>query len=122
MKRRTLKQKYADLADAYKCIRGNKKVKRQGTKDGSIATHPVIDIVFPKSEKIVLPMCLEWLRHHHIFCNRSNVGAGELGSSGYRGKLSVGQQKRMRDIRSNNGLYFVCHGVEELEYFMGDLI
>lgn len=151
MKHRTNKQKFADLADVYKCVKEGTKVKRQGTKDGSIATHPVVDIVFPKSEKIILSMCLEWLKHHHIFCKRSNVGAGEFGSSGYRvygivgsaditgllpngirleieckagkgGRLSKVQQKWMQNIRDNNGLYFVCHGVEELEYYMKGLV
>jgi len=28
----------------------------------------------------------------------------------------------MRKIRENNGLYFVVHGVEELEYYFKDLI
>ena len=151
MKRRTNKQKFADLADAYKCVKEGKKVKRLRTKDGSIATHPVMDIVFPKSEKIVLSMCLEWLKHHHIFCRRSNVGAGEFGTSGYRvygivgsaditgllpngirleveckagkgGRLSANQQKWMKNIRSNSGIYLVVHGVEELEHYFEELI
>lgn len=41
---------------------------------------------------------------------------------GKGGRLSVGQQKRMKEVRDNNALYFVCHGVEELEFFMREWI
>ena len=41
---------------------------------------------------------------------------------GSGGTLSVGQQKRMRDVRDNDSLYFVCHGAEELEHFMGEWV
>ena len=56
------------------------------------------------------------LRHHsgkrfEIECKR-----------GKGGRLSKGQQKRKRDVEYNNGLYFIVHGVEELEYFMGEWI
>lgn len=151
MKKRTRKQMYNDYADIIKAMKEDKPIKRTHAKDGSIATHPVIDIVFPKSEKIVLSMCLEWLKIKRIFCKRSNVGAGEFGSSGYRvygivgsaditgllpngirleieckagkgGRLSKAQQKWMRDIRNNNGLYFIVHDVEELEYYFKELI
>jgi len=50
-------------------------------------------------------------KHFEIECKR---GSG--------GKLSKGQQDRMKDVRNNNSLYFVCHGVEELEYFMGEWV
>lgn len=49
--------------------------------------------------------------HFEIECKR---GSG--------GRFTVGQQKRMRDVRNSGGLYFVVHGVEELEHFMGELI
>lgn len=151
MKRRTKAQKLKDCYDAFKCIREDKKVKREGTKDGSIATHPVIDIPITKPEKFVLADCLTWLRQHNILCNRNNVGAGEMGASGYYsygirgagdiigllktgqhfeieckrgngGRLSLEQQKRMKQIRENNGLYFVVHGLEELEHYFKGLI
>ena len=56
------------------------------------------------------------LRHHggkhfEIECKR---GSG--------GRLSIGQQQRRRSIRNNDSLYFVCHGVEEIEYYMGEWI
>lgn len=41
---------------------------------------------------------------------------------GSGGSLSAGQQKRMKDVRANSGLYFVVHGVEELEFLMGEYV
>lgn len=152
MKKRTRKQMYSDYADAIKAMKEDKPIKRAHAKDGSIATRPVIDIVFPKSEKIVLSMCLEWLKHHRVFCNRHDAGTfqnvrgqwatygikdsgdihGMVGPYGIHfeietkrgkgGRLSIGQQKRMRDIRNNNSLYFVVHDVSELIYYFKELI
>jgi len=150
MKRRTKDQKLKDYYDAFKCIREDRKVKREGTKDGSIATHPVVE-VFNHPEKVVLASCLTWLYARNIFCNRHDAGSfqnqhGQWGTYGIKGsgdiigllktgqhfeieckrgsggRLSAKQQKRMQQIRENNGLYFVVHGVEELEYYMRDLI
>lgn len=150
MKRRTNSQKFGDYADAYKAIREGKPVKRAHAKDGSIATHPVVPVE-DKSEKEVLADCFTWLRRHKILCNRNNVGAGAMGESGFYsygiknagdiigllptgrhleieckagkgGRLSLGQQKRMRNIRDNNGIYLVVHGIEELEYLMGEYL
>lgn len=50
-------------------------------------------------------------KHFEIECKR---GSG--------GRLSIGQQKRMKGVRDNDALYFVVHGVEELEHFMGEWI
>jgi len=50
-------------------------------------------------------------KHFEIECKR---GSG--------GKLSKGQQDRMRDVHYNDSLYFVVHGVEELEHYMGDRV
>lgn len=36
--------------------------------------------------------------------------------------LSEGQQKRMKNVRNSGGLYFVCHGVEELIFCMRGII
>lgn len=36
---------------------------------------------------------------------------------GTGGTWSAGQRKRMHQVRDNGGLYFVCHGVPELEYY-----
>lgn len=41
---------------------------------------------------------------------------------GSGGKLSIGQQQRMKDVRENGGLYFVCHGVKELKHYIGEWV
>ncbi len=145
MKKQTRKQKFGDLFTAYKCIKENKPMKRDGAKDGSVPTHSVVVVPeYPESE--VLKFCLDWLRKHRILCNRNNTGAGNVGTSGFYsygirgagdvvglnkrgvhfeiefkrgkgGRLSIGQQKRLKDIRKNNGIYLVIHGTEELEYY-----
>lgn len=147
MKRQTRKQIFADLADGIKAMREGTQPKRQRAKDGSIPTHPVVPV--PNlSEATVLKMCMAWLKKHRVCCNRNNVGAGCMGESGFYsygikdggdiigllpsgkhfeieckagkgGRLSMGQQERHRKIYANKGLYFVCHGVEELEYYLG---
>jgi len=153
MKRQTRKQKYNDLANVIGQIRRGEKVKRIGTKDGSIRTHPVVPVDSKKFEHEVLADCLSWLKKHHVFCNRHDAGTfqnerGQWGcygiinsgdihgmlknnwgkhfeietKRGSGGSLSVGQQKRMKDVRANDSLYFVCHGVEELEHFMGEWV
>jgi hypothetical protein len=50
-----------------------------------------------------------WGKHFEIECKR---GSG--------GRLSAGQQQRRKDVRANDSLYFVCHGVEELEHYLGE--
>ncbi len=150
MKKRTKFQKCNDLFDAFKAIREGKKVKRSGTKDGSIATHPTVPVL-DLTEAQVLKDCLQWLKAKGILCNRNNVGSGQIGESGYYsygiknagdivgllpsgkhfeieakhgkgGRLSLGQQKRMKDIRKNNGIYLVIHGVQELQYYFTEYI
>ena len=56
------------------------------------------------------------LRHHHgkHFEIETKRGSG--------GQLSMGQQKRMKNARENNALYFVVHGLEELEHYMGEWV
>ncbi len=49
----------------------------------------------------------DWGKHFEIEVKR-DIG----------GRLSIGQQKRMKKVHDNNGLYFVVHGIEELEYYM----
>lgn len=150
-KKRTKAEKFQDCFDAFKCVKAGKKVKRSMAKDGSIATHPVVEVRSPYPEKDVLHDCLVWLHRHRIFCNRHDVGAGDVSGAGYAtygikgagdiigllpdgthfeieckrgsgGRLSKGQQKRMKDIRANNGIYFVIHGVNELEYCFEGLV
>lgn len=150
MKRQTKFQKFNDLANAINQIRKGGKVKRIGAKDGSIRTHPVVPVDENKSEADVLADCLSWLKKHRVFHNRHDCGAGDFGygyatygiknsgdihgilkdgrhfeietKRGSGGTQSKGQQKRMRDVRDNGGLYFVVHGIEELEYYMRDYI
>ena len=144
-KKQTRAQKFNDLFNAFHQINAGEKVKRIGRKDGSIGTKPVVPCPYlPESD--VLQMCLIWLRNHRVFCSRNNVGAGTMGTSGFYSygiknggdiigllptgqhfeieckagdgsTLSAGQQKRMRNIRDNRGLYFVVHGVPELEFY-----
>ncbi|HDY89736.1 MAG TPA: hypothetical protein ENH82_16680 [bacterium] len=151
MKKQTRAQKCSDYADAFKCIKEGKPVKRLHSKDRSIPTHPIVEVRHPYPEKDVLHDCLVWLRREGILCDRNNVGAGQIGESGYYsygikdagdiigllqngqhfeieckrsggGRLSYGQQKRMKKIRENNGLYFVIHGIAELEYYFKDIV
>jgi len=152
MKRQTKLQKYNDLANAIGQIRRGEKVKRIGTKDGSIRTHAVVPVDPKKLEHEVLADCLSWLKKHHVMCNRHDAGTfqnerGQWGcygiinsgdihgmlkydgrhfeiecKRGSGGRLSKGQQDRMRDVEDNSGLYFIVHGIEELEYYFKDLI
>ena len=152
MKRRTIAEKKADMFTAYKAMRAGKKVKRSGAKDGSIPTHPKVEVDTSKPESVVLAECLSWLKRHRVFCNRHDCGAGNFGAGfasygikgsgdvhgilkrfggkhfeieckkGAGGKLSKSQQKRQRDVIANKGLYFVVHGEKELEYFMGEYV
>lgn len=154
MKRRQTKaQKFNDLANVIGQIRKGEKVKRIGTKDGSIRTHPIVPVNSKKLEHEVLADCLSWLKKHHVFCQRHDAGTfqndrkqwgcyGIINSGdihgmlknnwgkhfeieckrGSGGRFSVGQQKRMRDVRDNDGLYFVVHGVEELEFLMKEYV
>ncbi len=147
MKKRTRRQEYSDLADAVKAMREGRPVKRQGAKDGSIPTQSIVPV--PNLlESVVLKQCLAWLKERGILANRNNVGSSQMGESGFYsygikdagdivgllatgqhleievkrgsgGRLSEGQQKRMRDIRNNNGMYLVIHGIPELEYYLG---
>jgi len=145
MKRRSKADKIGDCFTAFKCIKEGRKVKRNGAKDGSIPTHPVVPVDETKSEAEVSKECMAWLKRHGVMCDRNNVGAGSMGTSGFHsygiknggdgiglfpngihfeiefkrgagGRLSKGQQKRMNDVRDNKGYYFIVHGVEELKY------
>ncbi len=121
---------------------------KPGRKDGGIPTKPVVpcpDI----SEAEVLKECLSWFRRRRIMCDRMNVGAGQLGMSGFRtygikgagdilgltqrgihfeievkrgkgGVWSVAQQNRKEKIEATDeGIYLIVHGMVELEYYNG---
>ena len=127
-------------------------MKRSTYKDGSIPTKPVVPVDDRKLERDVKADCLGWLKIHRVFCNPHGCGSflNEYGQRrmygiknsgdihgmlrydgrhfeieckrGSGGRLSPGQQKRMKDVEENSGLYFVCHGVQELAYFMRDYV
>jgi len=146
-KQRTKFQKYNDLYDAFKCAQQGIPLKRSRAKDGSISTRPIVEVE-PVPEREVLIRCLAWLKKRRILCWRHDCGTfknerGKWGTygmkyagdiigllpdgchfeietkSGKGGRLSEGQQKRMRDIIQRNGVYLVIHGVDELEYHFG---
>ena len=117
---------------------------KPGRKDGGIPTKPLVpcpDVL----ENTVLKEVLSWLRRRRIVCDRMNVGAGQIGISGFRtygikgagdiigltrqgihfeievkrgrgGTWSPGQYKRREKIVDNGGIYLLIHGVVELEY------
>lgn len=151
-KRRTKAEKFDDYYSAFKQITHDhvEKVKRIGARDGSISTHPTVDVSHIP-EALVLRECLDWLKRHKIFHNRHDAGSfmndrGQWGTYGIKhagdiigilpngthfeieckhgsgGRLSKGQQKRWRDVVDTKGIYLVIHGVDELEYYFGDLI
>lgn len=152
LKRKTKTQKLDDQFTAYQCMKNKRPVKRSRAKDGSVPTHPVVD-VNGSSENQVLTACILWLKKHKIFCNRHECGGGMLDrynssyaiygikgagdiigllpngihfeiecKAGKGGRLSAVQQKRMFNIQKNNGLYFIVHGLPELEYYFKGLI
>ena len=149
-KRRTKQQKLDDCYQAFKCIKEGRPVKRQGTKDGSIPTKPIMPVPILHESK-VLKQCMDWLRKRGILADRNNVGAGQMGASGFYsygvkgagdiigllktgqhfeieckrgvgGRLSLEQQKRAKVIKENGGIYYVVHGLVELEYYFGEHI
>lgn len=146
-KLRTKALKFADFADAVKCILKDKKPTRSTNKDGSISTKSIVPVDTSKSEAQVKQECLKWLRKNGCVADSMSIGAGQLGESGYRtygiigagdiigilpngihfeietkvgkgGRWSILQQKRAAKIKRNNALYFVIHGIEELKYYM----
>ncbi len=150
MNKRTHAQKCKDYFQVFKCLKEGKKVKREGAKDGSIATHPIVPVP-DLLEADVLKQCMAWLKLQGIFANRHDAGTfqndrGQWGTYGIKtagdiigilkdgthfeleckrgkgGRLSLGQQKRMIDVRLNGGQYFVVHGVAELEYYFKEYI
>lgn len=142
---KTHKQKLTECHAAYEAAKTGQRPKWQA-KDGSISTHPAVP-VRDFRESTVLLACLQWLRQRRVFCNRHDCGSGyghaiygikhsgdihgylpdgrgfeiEV-KRGKGGRLSVGQQQRMADVRATNALYFVVHGVEEIQHYMGELV
>lgn len=150
IKRRTKKDIFEDYADAISNIRQGRPPKRSCNKDGSISTKPVISVEL-KPEAEVLKNCIKWLKNRGVFCNRHDVGVGDIKGRGWAtygiigggdiigllpngrhfeieckkgkgGRLSKAQQKRMKNIIHNKGIYLIVHGVEELEYLIGEYL
>ena len=150
MKKRSKAQKFGDYFDAFKAIQAGTKVKRSIAKDGSIPTHPVVPVPDLLEAKI-LKNCMKWLKANKILANRNNVGCGMVGESGFYsygiigggdiigclpnglhyelelkkgkgGRLSIGQQKRMKKCHNTNAFYFIIHGLPELEHYFKELI
>ena len=150
-KHRSKADKIGDCFIAFKCIKEGRPVKRDGAKDGSVPTHPVVPVPdLPETD--VKAACLKWLKHRGVFCDGHDCGSGNFGfgyatygiknsgdvhgilkyqngkhfelelKKGTGGRQSKGQQKRMRDVRANNGYYFIVHGIPELEHYMGGLL
>ncbi len=148
MKPRTKKQKFADNFAAWKCIKEGRPVKRDTRKDGSIPTYPTVPCPdIPEAD--VLQQCLSWLKSRRIFCDRLNNGVGDFHGTGHLytygiigggdilgilpggrhfeieckrgsgGVLSSEQNERMRTVTQAGGIYFVVHGLVELEKFLG---
>jgi len=82
-KRRTKAEKIGDYFDAFKKKQVGDKVKRTGAKDGSVSTHPVVNVGPEQSEADVLKDCLGWLKKHRIMCDRHDCGAGNMTGAGY---------------------------------------
>jgi len=146
MKRLTKKDKLNEAAAFYQAIRTGSKPT---VKRGPISTRPVVPCP-TKPEREVLTGCIKWLRARRVFCDRHDCAAGDLGhgyatygikgagdiigilpggqhfeiecKAGKGGRLSVGQQKRVEDVRAAGGVYLVVHGVGELEHYMKGLI
>jgi hypothetical protein len=150
MTRFSKQDQFDGIADAYHQIKHGEMPHQVGAKDGSIATHPVLEII-PACEAQVQAECLRWLKQHRIPCDRLNNGKGDFGSgyatygiigagdivgwlpktgqhyeievkAGAGGRLSKVQQERQQLLADTNALYFIIHGVEELEYYFKGLI
>jgi len=142
--------KLRDFFSVYKAIKEGVPVKRHGAKDGSIPTHPVIDVP-DVLEKEVVKACQKWLISRGIFHDRHETGAGDIAGKGYAtygikyagdiigilpdgrhleieckrgkgGRLSRGQQERKEAVEETNGMYLIIHGAEELEYYLESVI
>jgi hypothetical protein len=145
--KRSKKQKLADAHLVYTAAKQGTRPKR-GAKDGSIPTHPVVPC--PDLSELgkggVQDLCYKWLKARRIMCDchacsrKGGVLYGIKDSGdihgilpdgrhfeleckrGRGGRLKKGQQERMVDVRHTAGLYFVVHGIPELEhYFKGIL-
>ena len=142
------KDRLAEAHTAYTAAKAGTKPHR-GTKNGSIPTHPVVPCPgLPELGKGgVQDLCYKWLLARRILCNTHACGRGPNNAiygikhsgdiHGYlpdgrgfeieckRGKgghQTKGQQERMWSVLETGGLYFVVHGIPEMEHYFKGLI
>jgi hypothetical protein len=122
--------------------------KPQGRIDGGKGTKPTCwceDAL----EGEVMKACMSWLKARRIMCDRNNTGMGDITGEGRKfrygikdagdilgclpdgthfelelkrgrgGTQSLGQQKREKKVKDNNGIYLIIHGEPELERLLG---
>lgn len=139
---KTKTQRLAEAHTLYTAAKAGTRPKRRA-KDGSMPTHPVVPCP-DLPEREVLKQCLAWLRARRVFCDRHDCGSGPgharygikgagdiIGvfsdgqhfevecKKGKGGRLSENQQDRMVNVEATNALYYVVHGIPEMEYYFG---
>ena len=143
MKKPTKKQKLDNCYEAYHHAKHGTQPTRKA-RDGSVPTHSVVPVPGLPEDEVKIECC-RWLRQHHIFHNRHDCGSRSMGygfimfgikyagdiigltkqgiyfeietKRGKGGRLSKGQQERMKKIIDNNGIYLVIHGEDELAFY-----
>ena len=142
------KQKLAEAHTRYTAKKAGTKPRR-GTKDGSIPTHPVVPC--PDLSELgkggVQDLCYKWLKARRIFCDCHACGrkggvlygiksSGDIHGylpdgrgveieckRGRGGHQRSGQQERMALIHNTTAaLYFIVHGIPEMEHYFEGLI
>jgi hypothetical protein len=141
MKKKTRKQIYEGY---YKHITGKPVMKDERTK-------PLFE-KSSQLEKVVQAQCFKWLAQRQILVRRNNVGFGSIGNDGrmYQygikdaadlicclpgglyceieckrgsgGTWSINQQKHAEKVKASGGLYYIVHGVDELEFYLKPIL
>ena len=142
---KTQAQKLAEAHQAYQAAKTGVCPNR-GTRNGGAPTHPVVPCP-DLPERDVLKQCLKWLRARRVFCDRHDCGSGPgcarygikgagdiIGilpdgrhfeiecKKGKGGRLSRDQGWRQFDVRDTAAMYFIVHGIPEMEYYFEGLI
>ena len=144
-----MKTRTEKLAEAHTFITAAKtgRPPKRGAK--SIPTHPVVPCPdLPEmGDGGVQDLCHKWLLARRFLCNTHACGCGpghaiygikhsgdihgylhdgrgfEIECKrGKGGRQSKGQQERMLAVRKTGGVYIVCHGIPEMEYYFRGLI
>ncbi len=142
------KDKLAEAHMVYRAAKAGTKPNRSA-RDSSIPTKPVVPCPdLPELGKGgVQDLCYKWLKARRILCNTHACGSGpghaiygikhsgdihgilpdgrhfEIECKrGKGGRLKTGQSVRMVDIRHTCGLYYVVHGIPEMEHYFKGLI